>query len=388
MKIAVIADDFTGANDIGIQLKKYKMTVATMFDDVEIEKDVKVYDTQSRNISEKEAKIRIKKTYDNIENKGFDKFYKKIDSTLRGNVKAEIDEIIKITGKTISLVVAFPKTFRTVKDGKHYVDSVELHKTDFANDPVKPIKTNDLKEIFPESKLIKISDIKGKMDLKVDKNSGDILIFDSETDEDLELVAKFLFENGLDSFVAGSAGIMDYLPKYWGFEKNRVMMVSGSCNEKNIEQIKNFVSKNEKKLKIIRLDLKKFEYSVYGNGKDILIQNIEEKKEMKEILDYHIKKGMLRDEITKKISEYIGELTAKLVKEDKIKALFIAGGETTINVLKALRIKGINLEYQIETGVVKGMDFEKVYHIITKPGGFGSKKIYENAYEILKTVDK
>ena len=62
MKIAIIADDFTGANDVGVQLNKYGLNVVTALEEIE-SSDVIIYNTESRNIDEDEAKKKVEEKF-------------------------------------------------------------------------------------------------------------------------------------------------------------------------------------------------------------------------------------------------------------------------------------------------------------------------------------
>src|SRR4051812_19711460 len=98
-KLLIVADDFTGANDTGVHFRKTGMKVKVIInlDSVnnEMEQtDVLVVDTESRMDSMKDA---YRKSYFVGEQlKSFHDLvvYKKLDSTFRGNIGAEIDGLM------------------------------------------------------------------------------------------------------------------------------------------------------------------------------------------------------------------------------------------------------------------------------------------------------
>lgn len=161
MKIAVIADDFTGANDVGIQLNHYGLNVVSSFNEV-YGADVVVYSTESRNIEGKEAKKIVAKEFKKMQKKGFDCFYKKIDSTLRGNIYEEIEAILENIEKNerVAVAVAFPKMGRVIKNGEHFLNGIKLEESEIAKDHLTPVKDGDLKKIFKNAIVVTSEEIK------------------------------------------------------------------------------------------------------------------------------------------------------------------------------------------------------------------------------------
>ena len=89
----IIADDLTGASDTGAQFAKnnYKTMVSILEDEsfdvvVPDDLDVFVIDTETRETGEKIARNRIKNILKKLNISKEDIVYKKVDSTLRGNV--------------------------------------------------------------------------------------------------------------------------------------------------------------------------------------------------------------------------------------------------------------------------------------------------------------
>ncbi len=122
-KLAVIADDFTGANDTGVQFSKkgLKTIVVTNTQNVEnvLEKlDVLVIDTESRVADKKTAYEKVSETVKTLKSHGFEFIYKKLDSTLRGNIGIEIAAAMDAAGVNLALVApALPSNGRTTIGG-------------------------------------------------------------------------------------------------------------------------------------------------------------------------------------------------------------------------------------------------------------------------------
>jgi len=388
MKLAIMADDFTGANDIGVSFIKYGLNVVTLIENTKVNCDVKIISSESRNEEKDIAYSKVKKLFCELKESGFDKFYKKIDSTLRGNIKEEIDAILEETDEIIAVVVGFPKMQREIINGRHYLENKPLLDSEFANDPAKPVIEDDLNKILSNSELITLEEIRGDLQKRLGKIKSRLLIFDSETEDDLKEIANKLVKLNLDNIIVGSAGIMQYLPEEWGIKKDKILVVSGSCSNKNIEQLENFIKKYGLDLDIFNLDVfgrnEKILKKIGKSEKNILIRTLAKREEMNIILKKSEENGIEQKKATKLISDYVGDITTKVIKMKNIRKMILSGGEITYKIMERLNLKGLKIEEEIETGIPRTSSLDLEYSIITKPGGFGGNEIYIKAYENLQ----
>ncbi len=156
--------------------------------------DVLVLDTASRHVPARSAAIRVGRGVRAARAAGVERFYKKIDSTLRGNVAAELDAFRRATAAALVPVVpAFPQLGRTVRGGHVYVDGQPLEQTPFADDPRSPIRTGRIADVLA-----------GRRGFQV---------YDAETDEDLYRVALDIRRTHLGQATAGSAGFAHELAR-------------------------------------------------------------------------------------------------------------------------------------------------------------------------------
>ena len=76
-------------------------------------------------------------------NSSTDIIFKKNDSVLRGHVAAELQALMRVTGKQKALLIPQnPSKGRIVKDGIYYINGTPLDQTSFAYDPEFPAKTS------------------------------------------------------------------------------------------------------------------------------------------------------------------------------------------------------------------------------------------------------
>lgn len=74
--------------------------------------------------------------------------YKKIDSTFRGNIGAEVTAAMRASQRKLAVIAAaIPAAGRTTLEGKCLVNGAPLLETEFASDPKTPIVSSRIAEI-------------------------------------------------------------------------------------------------------------------------------------------------------------------------------------------------------------------------------------------------
>ncbi|UEG54602.1 four-carbon acid sugar kinase family protein [Mucilaginibacter daejeonensis] len=141
MKVAVIADDLTGAAEIGGIGLRYglKVEIAKTVDP-DTKADMVVIDTDARSITQAEAVAKVSEVSHALKALHPQLWYKKIDSVMRGHVLAEIKAQCEAMQLQKTLVVpANPALGRTLVGGHYYVHGEPLHSTSFGYDPEFPV---------------------------------------------------------------------------------------------------------------------------------------------------------------------------------------------------------------------------------------------------------
>ena len=151
----IIADDLTGANDTALQFFKKgssaKIIIDCNQDFSELENaDVWSISTESRNIDKETAVDRVLKVCEILkENLGTETFYKKIDSTLRGNTGLEIIAMLEATKKDAAIVVpAYIEEGRTTIGAYQLLNGLPIERTQCALDPKAPIYDSFIPDIL------------------------------------------------------------------------------------------------------------------------------------------------------------------------------------------------------------------------------------------------
>lgn len=122
-RIAIIADDLTGASDSGVQFARKGLRTAVLFDSSRLAADIQqvdtvALDTDSRALTADQARSRAEQAARRLSSAGVAHFYKKVDSTLRGNPGAEVDGVMNAVAFDLAVVApAFPRLGRTTVGG-------------------------------------------------------------------------------------------------------------------------------------------------------------------------------------------------------------------------------------------------------------------------------
>src|SRR5687767_325180 len=149
-RLAIIADDLSSATDCGAQVVRSGLSVIVPLGSYSLPPrarpaQVISVDTDSRSLSSDQAYARVRTATQQLVAAGWTDFYKSVDSTLRGNLGAEIEAVLEIVQPDCAVIApAFPKYGRTTVDGMQYLHGRPLHETEFGTDPTAPVRDADI----------------------------------------------------------------------------------------------------------------------------------------------------------------------------------------------------------------------------------------------------
>ncbi len=157
-RVLIVGDDLTGVNGTGARFARAGMSVATVdagrADEIADQYDVVVVNTDSRHLGSAAAAARVAEAVRAVG--PVELVVKRTDSTLRGNVGAEVEaalgEVRASTepGRPVRglVVPAFVEAGRVTVDGVQLLHGVPLERTELATDPMNPMRTSAVSEIF------------------------------------------------------------------------------------------------------------------------------------------------------------------------------------------------------------------------------------------------
>lgn len=148
-RVVVLADDLTGALEVGGRLAAYCEHVIVSLDDVLESAEVLVIDAETRHVPESEAASRVHAIARAAREAGAQFLYKKTDSTLRGHIGAELDAVLRAWPESPMLYApAYPEMGRSVRDGVLYLDGRPVAETEFARDRLNPARESSIARLL------------------------------------------------------------------------------------------------------------------------------------------------------------------------------------------------------------------------------------------------
>lgn len=426
--IGIIADDLTGANDTALQFYLAGVKTQILLNEPgEVFKpspDVEAWavPTETRNIAPEDAYEKIKAVAAFMRDKlEVDYFYKKIDSTLRGNIAVEALGLLQVLEMDAAIIMpAFPLEGRVTVGGYHLLKGVPIEKTEMASDPHSPIYESHIPTILQKQIGDEYKDLIGSIELKtVLKGAGPILntlnelvkdgkkliVVDAVSFTDMEQVILALDKCSYKILPCGSAGAAQVLSKIL-FPDNKKdegvksvsllpkLVIAGSATELCASQIK----------KLIDSDEIENTYSVsltvddYINGIcDDVLDRISERLCANNVVVIHssdicqtpdLQALLIEHELTKKqfatkIVDLLADVTKRLEQKKEF-LLITVGGETSFECCKQLGCEYLNIVDAVAPAIPLCKDNNSRL-IVTKSGNLGN---VNTLVEILKYIER
>lgn len=404
IKLLVIADDFTGALDTGVQFAGKGITtkVLNMFPAGEealecVSAEVLVVDAQTRHYKQGEAYDRVFEIVKRAKAASVPYIYKKTDSGLRGNIGTELEAALLASGERyLTFIPALPAMGRITVNGIHYVDGVPIHESAFGRDPFEPVVSSRVEDLFQgvSTKTVLYKE-NGHYERGREREIG---IFDASSDRRIEEIVQDLIQHNSLGVMAGCAGFASVLGNFLKLENkkveipvitNRLIIVCGSVNEITKRQIE-YAQKNGMK-RITMTPEQQFTegYLDSEEGRDWLnslkgdceagitcvietgISNTEN------VAKYRRRLHIPLEEARIIISSTLGEVLKHLMKMGLEATFMIIGGDTLAGFLSEIGCTEVTIYQELEQGTVLSSvrSGGRDQWIISKSGGFGEPEL-------------
>jgi D-threonate/D-erythronate kinase len=427
--MAIIADDLTGASDSGVQLARKGLATQVIFDLSHFSADGSgveaiVMDTDSRSVARETAYRRVKEAAAQVKQLGFQHIYKKMDSTLRGNLGIEIDAVMdEIPFDFAVIAPAFPRIGRTTLQGVHHLNGVPVHRTEIANDPKCPVLESDLVKLFSSQSrrkvgLIRLETLRAGAEAfafairKLLEEKTELIVFDAATEDDMKLIAEHLSSSDYRLLWAGSAGLTDYLPEALslpaGHERSEalpasghpVLLVAGSIstvtraqvavfnqdptvNGVEFNTVKGVASEDGAKEEMDRCFAELT--AVLSSGSDASLYASSSPEDVRLSQEAGATRGITSTDVSNRIASLLGQVASRLIQEAKLQGVILTGGDTAKAVCKQLSVSGIQLIQEVEPGIPLGrLIGANPLLVVTKAGAFGNENSLLHAKHALK----
>ena len=427
----LIADDLTGGADAGAQFAKRGLStlLISLKESPSInfsqysDRDVLVVNTDSRGVSPDKALSVVSNLLRNYDEELFPIIYKKIDSTLRGNIGSETDAILKETNISMAFMTpSYPEQGRTVIDGILMVRGKPLSLTEASSDAATPVRESCVYELLERQSSHKV----GWIDHTHVAPSGDglqeavegeqkkgnqIIVFDAVQRRDLTRIADVAFRMDKKPLFIGSAGLAEevarklspsqgkIIPHSLRKQKKpfkRIFIISGSASSVTHGQLnrveqgklvasfqlsKSLLMGNQEKRHVEQHNLSLTVGSSLAQA-HVILKTCSERLLTKDSRDHPI-----HLEITK----CLGHIALAALKKSKVDigdlAVIVTGGDTAMSLINLLGVEGIEIEDEILEGIVMshliGGEWEGLT-VITKAGAFGREDALVKIMDLLE----
>jgi uncharacterized protein YgbK (DUF1537 family) len=410
LRMLILADDLSGAADCGVAFTRAGLHTTVALDDVkgDVHSEVLSIDADTRGLVEELAKKRVDRL---VRKYAVDRdllLFKKIDSTLRGNVAAELAAVLDayrslhpaFDRPVAVLAPAFPSIGRTTVNGCQLVHGSPLHEHEIwqlqglAHRPYLPdmLQRAGLTSTLVPLDMVRSAGLSGAMRASL----ADVLVCDAETDADLEAIAHASMKLARKTIWVGSGGLAYHLPQAAMLGTTTLavdhelppltgplLFVIGSLSRRSYEQIQVLTSS----LATLRISV----------PPDILLAGADSPRWQEYERQLAGAIAMDRDVVLgpgaevqvdipdrSRLSASLARMTASV--SGKVGGLVAAGGETARVVLQSWGVMGLRLIGELEKGVPVSTteDWMRQLPVITKAGDFGRPETLLHCAEFLR----
>lgn len=412
----MIADDLTGAADAGTYFRTEDRQVRIGFshckpwDETLSHTVVQVYDAETRSLEPRDALSRVMRAAHLLTHRHQKDFllYKKLDSTLRGHVGAELEGTFLGSGKrTILMTPSYPENGRTVIHGCLFIDGIPVDQSSIASDPRHKVRSANVAEILKKTTSLPIQHIRLEtirdgveaVCRELVGNKRGIVVCDAETRKDLEVLAKVVHMQD-ELLPAGSAGFAQAIAQEWlgakrslaprSFQCDYTIVAVGSAHPRSYIQVDTLcrilppdsvvplaptlLADMNKRIEC----LWRAKQSIMQMDANCVAVYLHSERPV------HPHDVRFENDLASLVRMWVDRVTA--VNTDKNIGIVATGGDTAMAICHALGVESIRIEQEIEHGVIvsrlEGPEQHR-YYLVSKAGGFGQPSTLVNATHYL-----
>ena len=406
LKLAVIADDLTGAADTGIQ---FRATYAPVYlvdhrwvatDSFAAPAQALSIFTASRGLPPAEAHQVLSDVCRVLGRLAPQRVYKKIDSALRGNIGAELEALMNELKIDLSFIApAYVEQGRTTVGGVHCIHGTPVAKTEMRRDPVAPVCESRLPDWIGLQATFPVAHI----GLEIWNNGPDAvaeqieravaqgvrhLTFDAAATDHLDRIARLALERYPQALLSGSAGLARSLAQALGaglpgasparrptgaLPSGHFLFVCGSVSERLRLQVDELAG--QANVSVETLDPACLMPGSSPAWRANAIQRAAARLAAGDLVMNMAPPAPDRSPLDPVglIAGFAG-VVGSVVETVRPAGLFLSGGDTAQAVLERLKARSIRLECEVLSGQVLGSIVGGRMNglaVVTKAGAFG-----------------
>lgn len=413
LRLAAIADDLTGSCDTAVQFSRYGLkTLVSHLPALAAENStpIMVLNTDSRKRRAVAAMHDVSEATRELLASGRRVFYKKIDSTLKGNWVAEVVCVSKVAHPSMVFIApAFPEWGRTTVDGVQLLDGTPVYESGLARRKTqwnsRGSPGSDLVALLQQQLGKRVHLINGSIShkgpqrieqaIEMSRSRGArFIVFDAISDNDLINICLGGCRLEDEVLWVGSAGLARFLPLGWGLQVDTqpsltartgkaALLINGSLHPINSPQLE-FLAGNRSIHWLTLVD--EDQAALHETQLKLESAMVALKSGVDVAISLRPDRGIQSLAQLQRMHVVLQWCASELIRQNLVGGTVIVGGETAVKIYRDVHANGIHVEGEVHPGVPIGfwvgglLDRQPV---ITKAGGFGYQDTLLRAVEFL-----
>jgi uncharacterized protein YgbK (DUF1537 family) len=408
VRVAVLADDLTGASDTAVQFAEAGWPAFLQRSPQPLVLPDLAAVGQPLNTRAAPSDVAARRTAEAVEAQlgaGVTRLYLKIDSTMRGSVAAQLQGALSAwrrhhPGAFVVLCPAYPAMGRTLSQGRLWVNGQPLERSPAGSDPVTPVKSSVMVELVPGAVVVPAlpaAELRAAIDSAAARSS--VVVAEAQTPEHLQTLAEVIAGFGSAALPAGSAGLALPLASAWHpllgearpaplpIVRDRIVVLLSSVNEVSRRQVRACQDALARRMQTATLGLE----DVADEGRAARWAN-------EVAIDPHAivlalcapaerMTGMDKVAAAARVASGLAAAVHALLKRQPAGALILLGGDGAEATLNQIGVGALRVLRRVLEGVplleTMGAGGEGLL-VVTKAGGFGDERTLLSTIEALR----
>lgn len=418
-----VADDLTGANDLGLMIARQGVPVRVLLDPWELPAPPDAYpaliiEAGTRGDDPATAYARTRAATRRLLDWGRRPLYKKMSSTFQGNIGAEIDAMLDEAGEDFTIVVpAFPENGRITRRGIHYVHGVPIGETWLAHHPTSPVTESYLPKALQaqtrravgliDETVIDQGVAALRQALAEARRRYQMVVLDAAHQQHLETIARATDDllvltggSALATALRYPAAPLPLPPQpapgtTW---RGGSLIIAGSVSEATRRQVAYAVAHGMTTVTLAPAPVlaggparaaevqRVIDETVarLTAGADVLIRTPAEVEEVKATLAAGATAGLDERAVGQALTAALREVTEAIVARTGLDRLVVAGGDTSAVICRGLGLLEHEILEEVQTGVPVSVGRgARTMLVVLKSGNFGDERFFEAALAAL-----
>lgn len=420
----VIADDLTGAADTGLAFWMTGLSV-TVLPDAQTgyaastgDADVLALSTETRNtVDEASARATLRRVAERhlpLPLKPSTLVYKKIDSTLRGWVGAEVGALLDaMPGYVAWVVPAYPRQGRRVRGGVCTVQGVPLHETEFARDVKEMDGHSYLPAIlerqvgervaFVDAEAIRVGEefaspasIAQSAAAAMRAAESRVVLFDAESNAAIDAVAEAGWKSGGAILWVGSAGLAKLLVAEMTrddadeWEESRSRVPASDTPVVFVVGSQSIVAREQMAALTAAVTVRELVFAPNGEALPGGEEAAGNEQDMSAPLLLRLTPTVGPEDMLHAhriaVADEFGRAAAETIQRVGSERILLTGGDTAAATLRHLGVVSLEMIAEVDDGIpflrLRGGTADGAF-VVTKAGGFGSPDSLLLAFALL-----